>query len=172
MKLIVALRRAAGREEHRVRWVDEDSLHLTLKFLGSVSEDQVRRAKKAMDALTTVHGFTMDLYGIGAFPSVARPRVIWTGIKQAEEVKKLFDRIEDSLSDINREDRPFSAHITLGRVKGTIDSTWLEKIRNLWDGKTICSSAAGRATLFQSMLSPRGAVYRVLYEVNLKKEEL
>ncbi len=169
MKIVDELQRGAG---HAVKWVDKDNLHLTLKFLGNINEDQIQRVKNAMDALKTIDIFTMDLYGIGAFPSVTRPRVIWIGIKQKEEAKALFDRIEESISDINREDRPFSAHITIGRVKDKFDSRGLEKVRNLWNDKIICRSIAERVTLFQSMLSPKGSVYRVLYEVNLKKEAL
>ncbi len=161
----------------RVRWVDRENVHLTLKFLGGIDERQVQRVKEAMDTLKDAAAFRMDLSGIGAFPSVARPRVLWLGVMQSGRVKELFDGIESIIGDINREKRPFSAHITIGRVTGEglggpgAQST-LEKVRDLWEGKIISSSLVDRVVLFRSTLSPKGAVYRPLYKVDLKKEAL
>ncbi len=180
IKIIDSLKAPADSDRshalNTTRWVEKNNIHLTLKFLGMVNDQQVKRAKEAMDTLKSMDAFRMVLQDIGAFPSLARPRVLWIGIKQCEPVKALFDKIEESLRDINREDRPFSAHLTIGRAgrdAGANDhSPLLEKVKKLWDGKTISNSIVDRVVLFQSILSPKGAVYRPLYVVELKKEAL
>ena len=161
-----------------IAWVGRDGIHLTLKFLGSVDERDVLRVKGALDALKGMRAFRMDLCGIGAFPSAARPRILWVGIRQAGQVGALAGMVEGSIGDINREDRPFSAHITIGRVRNPARTAPasgygpLEKARELWDDKTIGTSLVDRVVLFQSILRPGGAVYRSLYEVALRKEAL
>lgn len=180
LKAIDSLKASAGSDTSHAlsttRWVEKNNIHLTLKFLGMVNDQQVQRAKEAMDTLKCMSAFRIVLQDIGAFPSLARPRVLWIGIKQFEQVKALFDKIEESLRDINREDRPFSAHLTIGRAGrlagANNHSPLLEKVKKLWDGKTIGNSIVDRVVLFQSILGPNGAVYRPLYEVELKKEAL
>ena len=169
-KLIDEIRTSGLGTKQNVRWVERDNIHLTLKFLNAIDEQQVRRVTEAMDALRGMRAFRMELHTIGAFPSLARPRVLWIGIKQQEQVKALFDKLEVSLHDLNSEDRPFTAHITIGRVDGTVDTQGLEKIKKVWDDLTISSSFVDRVVLFQSILGSRGAVYRSLYTVELNKE--
>lgn len=154
-----------------VRWVTNDNIHLTLKFLGNIDDYQIKRVKDAMDTLKDVKTFNMDLYKIGGFPSLLKPRVIWIGMKQEDKIKYLFDRINALISDINKEGREFSSHITIGRVKNHLNGDKLEKIKKLWEDKIICSSTVNRIVLFQSILSPKGAVYKSIYHVDLKKEE-
>ena len=171
-KLIDELRSSGMGTKQRVRWVERDNIHLTLKFLNAIEEQQVKRVTEAMDTLKGMKAFRIELHTIDAFPSLARPRVLWIGIEQQEQVKALFDRLEVSLHDLNREDRPFTAHITIGRIDGTVDSRGLEKIKKVWDDTMISNSFVDRVVLFQSILGPKGAVYRSLYTVELNKEAL
>jgi 2'-5' RNA ligase len=172
IKIIDALKSFSGGAGADVKWVENNNIHLTLKFLGTIDEQQAERVKEAMNSLHDMEPFRMDLNEIGAFPSISRPRVLWIGIKQQEQVKALFDKMEAYINDIRGEDRPFAAHITIGRVKGRFNSQGLEKIKKLWNDKIISSSFVDRIVLFQSILSPKGAVYRSLYTVGLKKEVL
>jgi 2'-5' RNA ligase len=170
LKIIDALKSSPGASGGDVTWVAKENMHLTLQFLGNIDEQQVKRVKEAMDEIKGIKAFRMDLQHIGAFPSIARPRVLWIGIKQQEQVKELFDTIEASIGDLHKEDRPFSAHITMGRVHGVLNNQGLEKNKKIWDDKIISSSVVDRVVLFQSILSSRGAVYSSLYTVDLKKE--
>ncbi|MGC8580082.1 MAG: RNA 2',3'-cyclic phosphodiesterase [bacterium] len=167
LKIIDSLRSSV---DGNVKWVARDNIHLTLKFLGNIDDQQIKLVKDTMDGLKDIKAFKIDLCQIGGFPHILKPRVIWIGVKQQEQIKLLFDRIEARISDINREDRAFSAHITIGRVKNNINGNKLEKIKKLWDDKIICSSIVKRIVLFQSILSPKGAVYQPIYHVDLKKE--
>ena len=171
-KLIDELRASGMGAKQRVRWVERNNIHLTLKFLDAIDEQQVRRVMDAMDTLKGMPAFRMEMHTLGAFPSLARPRVLWIGIEQQEQVRALFDKLEVSIHDLNREDRPFTAHITIGRVDGPVDSRGLEKIKKVWDDTTISNSFVDRVVLFQSILGPKGAVYRSLYTVELNKEAL
>jgi 2'-5' RNA ligase len=107
-----------------VRWVTTGNIHLTLKFLGEVDEDEVDGIAAVLTE--AVHGFAplrLAAAGAGVFPSVKRARVIWVGLAgQLPELAALQRSIEDRLATIGypREKRPFSGHLTLGRVKGLI----------------------------------------------------
>jgi 2'-5' RNA ligase len=172
--IIETLEHAAGGRGRaasgRVAWVQRENLHLTLKFLGPVDEHQVRRAQEALDELGDIPSFRIDLRGIGAFPSPGRPRVIWIGIRPQEPVQALAASVESRLADLHPENRPFSAHITIGRLRDPSVLPGLEKIKEMWNDRIITSSLVDRVTLFQSILSPRGAVYRPFYTVRLNKE--
>ncbi len=170
---IIKTLNGAGREQAgrgRIAWVRPENIHLTLKFLGSIDEAGVRRAKEALDAIGDSAPFSLDLRGIGAFPSPARPRVIWIGIGRHEQVQALVDKLEARLHDLHSEDRPFSPHITIGRVRDPFPLAVLEKRKGLWNDAVIASSLVDRVTLFRSLLSPQGVVYRPFYTVRLKKE--
>lgn len=169
LKIIENLKASTGMN---ARWITKDNIHLTLKFLGNIDEKQINRVKHAMDSLKDAGVFKIDLYQIGCFPSISKPRVIWIGIKEEEQVKRLFEKIEAHIGDINKEERQFSAHITIGRLKGYINLHELEKLQKLWNDTIISSSFVDKVVLFQSILSPKGAVYKPLYEVKLKKEAL
>ncbi len=171
-KVIDELRPVGMGDRYSVRWVERDNIHLTLKFLNSIDGQQIKRVTGAMDTLKGMKAFRIELHTIGAFPSLARPRVLWIGIEQQEQVKALFDKLEVSIHDLNGEDRPFTAHITIGRVNGTVDNQGLEKIIKVWDDILISSSFVDRVVLFQSILGSKGAVYRSLYTVDLNKEAL
>jgi 2'-5' RNA ligase len=103
-----------------VRWVAEDNLHLTLKFLGDVADEQIYAVCQATGAavagLTPFHCFCQ---GIGAFPHLDRPRTIWLGLDdRAGRLADLQQRLEAAFLEMGfpRENRPFRAHVTIGRV--------------------------------------------------------
>ena len=108
----------------RVKPVEEENLHLTLRFIGEVEEGTVSRIA---DALRTVryHPFTASLRGLGAFPSPSNPRVLWIGVEEGEDdLRKLRDGVERALRGIvPREDEGFAAHLTIARVKGRSHGT-------------------------------------------------
>ena len=76
-KVIDELRPVGMGAKRSVRWVERDNIHLTLKFLNTIDEQQVKRVTEAMDTLTGMKAFRIELHTIGAFPSLARPRVLW-----------------------------------------------------------------------------------------------
>jgi 2'-5' RNA ligase len=102
-----------------VAWVNAANLHMTLKFLGNVEEGAVAPIASGLTTATAqVEAFDLEILALGAFPTLARPRVIWIGAS-GPRLSALVESIESALEPLGfpRETRPFSAHITLGRVR-------------------------------------------------------
>jgi 2'-5' RNA ligase len=117
-RLAREIRRLQYDEDH-VKWVEADNLHVTLKFLGQITESDAVNVSRAMQRLA--QGFephTADVFGLGAFPSLQVPRTIWAGFGEGgDELAALGRAIEEQCSQLGfrREHRPFTPHITLGR---------------------------------------------------------
>jgi len=149
-----------------VKWVISDNLHLTLKFLGNTPEDQIVEIGRI--GAETASGFApmeFDLQGLGAFPSPARPRIIWAGLGgDVDRLAQLAGRLDQALSSLGfePETRRFSAHITLARArrKQRVPSI-VEQVEKM-GGATLQAFTAGEMTLFESTLTRQGPIYAVL----------
>ena len=164
---------AASRAD--VKWVEPSQLHLTLKFLGEISEAQRDALKTALAQIGQEEpAFAMRLEAVGAFPTVAAPRVVWVGVEEGREpLARIAARLneEGARLGITPEARAFSAHLTLGRVRSpTRRAALVERLRAVyWE-----PSAPWRVTtlrLYQSVLSSSGPAYTVLSEVPLGDSE-
>jgi len=158
-------------ESGRIAWVREQNLHLTLKFLGEISPGQVDGLLTLLaDAAAGVPSFDFDLAGAGAFPSLRAPRVLWVGIREPLElVGKLQQNIETALSrsGFPREDRPFHPHVTAGRVTGALPPGWGDRFAGALSGIRFGSARAESFQLYESRLSPAGAMYTVMRDIPL-----
>ena len=157
-----------------VKWVEPENIHLTLKFLGEIDEEQLQELSVILDGIgQKTKSFTLELAGIGAFPKIQFPRVIWVGAtKGNEEAAKIAQVIEDESSKVGipKEDRAFSSHITLGRVRSPLHLAQLtQRLMQLLQGEQIkCAPFTVRSvTLFKSALSPAEPRYERLKEVSL-----
>lgn len=109
-------------EASDVKWQDPKKLHLTLKFLGSVESETVQRISEALIALARYHSaFDMIYDGLGGFPSLDHPTVLWIGTRPNEPLQRLYRDIEDVVTQFGfvRDDRSFHPHLTLARIKRT-----------------------------------------------------
>ncbi|MFH1753733.1 MAG: RNA 2',3'-cyclic phosphodiesterase [Candidatus Omnitrophota bacterium] len=154
-----------------VKWVKPASIHLTLKFLGDISTQKVADVKKVLDLASSRHkAFEMTLFKIGCFPKMDHPRVIWVGIDRGcSQAESLAKTIDDELGSIGFqiEARPYTAHLTLGRVRSPKSREGLvSKIKTL-DFSPCATSHSDKLTLFQSTLTPQGSIYTPLYEAKL-----
>ena len=154
-----------------IRWVRKEGIHLTLKFLGNIGWDDVEEIRVAMkEAAKAFSPFTVRGEGIGVFPDLKRPRVIWVGVSgEVDVVRGLQRDLESRLNGLGfaREKRAFKGHLTLGRVKGRLDVARLTKALEALEGFRTHSFTAQSVVLFQSDLRPHGAVYSKLAEVPL-----
>jgi len=151
-----------------VRWVNPDSLHLTLKFLGAVEDARVERVVSAMRAAVTgATTFELTARGLGCFPNLRSPRVLWAGLVDQPPLLALAERIERESRAIGfpAEDRPFRSHITLARIAGriTVDRTQLAPDRPVFGTWRV-----SRVVLMESQLSPGGSRYSVREEALLE----
>jgi 2'-5' RNA ligase len=158
-----------------VKWVLPENIHLTLKFLGEISEETALKIIKIVEKLAlNKKQFEITLSSLGAFPEGKSPRVIWIGIdKGVQETKNIFEELEEELSAglaISKETRAFSSHITIGRVKSTLNIERLVKdLKELegYFGKETIGFKASGITLFKSLLGPEGPAYEPLKVINL-----
>lgn len=155
-----------------VRWVKAAALHVTLKFLGEVSTEQAPRIAEALDAAVGgAREFTVGLGGIGAFPSLARPRVVWLGVEHHPALELLANDVETALRPFGFEAelRPFQPHITLGRAKQGAKPAAFGRLESLAERVGYEATAPVRSVdLMESELRPEGAVYHVRHPALLK----
>ncbi len=166
MRLFVALfppeelRREIWKLGERVKgpWRREppEKLHITIKFIGEVSEERASAIREALGAIS-MGAFEVELVGTGAFPSRKNPRVLWVGAR-SQGLVDLFGRVEEALQPLGipREWRDFTPHLTLGRTRGPVDTT------NFFTDTYFGSFVAREFYLVRSYLRPTGSVYEVV----------
>ncbi len=158
-----------------IRWVDPKGIHLTLKFLGEIPGGKVRAVEEVLREVSLRHRpFHFAYGGLGCFPSPSHPNVVWVGVEERTgALQALQQDVERSLSKLGfrPEDRPFSPHLTLGRVNRGISSAERKRIGEYIKAGKIGSG--GRVlveaiSLMKSDLLPSGAVYTRLALFPLK----
>jgi len=158
----------------QVRWVPMKNIHLTLKFLGDVSPANLEMLEQMLCAEVGQHPeFELEFGGLGAFPSPKRPRVIWIGIQAPAGLEALQHGIEAATATLGYpvEQRPFSPHLTIGRVKQSTGSTDMQQIRTALEKTKVGWLGSAQVTavhLFKSDLKPTGAEYTKLFSAPLK----
>jgi 2'-5' RNA ligase len=173
-----AVRRELGEAIERLRpvardvaWVAPGNLHLTLKFLGEVPEALIKSVAGALgEASVAADPFEARIHGLGAFPSAGRPRVVWAGVTEgAAEMIALVRRIDTVLVPLGfpRDERPFSPHVTLGRVRRPERNLALTDALENAAAREFGQMRVPSASLMQSGLGPRGARYTELVSVRL-----
>jgi len=147
----------------RVKWVRPQNIHLTLKFLGNTATADTDKIAEAMTlAAKNCPVASLTAKGIGVFPNVRRPRVIWAGLNgQLEILANLQQTLDAHLADLGfpRETRAFKSHLTLGRVKGKIASDRMKAAIDKLKEFESEPFETNQVVLFKSKLRPTGAVY-------------
>jgi 2'-5' RNA ligase len=149
-----------------VRWLEPEALHLTLKFVGEVTNERAAEVEDVAQRLAaSVPPFTLRLGGIGAFPNLRRPRVVWMGVEAPPELLQLQSGLEAALGELGfpREERPYSPHLTLGRARPDAQPSELRalpELAGLVDYSGIID--ARTVDVMRSHLSPKGARYERL----------
>ncbi|HZW03347.1 MAG TPA: RNA 2',3'-cyclic phosphodiesterase [Anaerolineaceae bacterium] len=172
-KLSLLLDRLKCPETSAVRWVPVSNIHLTLKFLGDTSPNNLEIFSKILHAeAARRRSFEFEIGGIGTFPNLRRPRVIWVGVQAPAELIGLQRSIEGEAIRLgyNPDGRPFSPHLTLGRVN---QNATPQEVRQISDvllkqpSEKLGKVTVDRVVLFRSDLRPNGAVYTPLATAKL-----
>lgn len=154
-----------------VKWITENQMHFTLKFLGQTDELLVPKISGVLESIAEDFGeFTILLSDIGAFPNIKRPRVIWLGIdKGKDKLELLNEKIETSLEKLGfeKEKRRFTAHLTLGRVRSLKNIEGLKALIAKIDIRIQDEVKVNKVILYRSTLTPKGAIYTPLRELPL-----
>ncbi len=156
-----------------VRWVRPAGMHVTLKFLGGIAPsllDQVHHA--VQQALADRPAVRLLVRGLGAFPSLQRPRVLWVGLTGAG-LALLAEHVEGAVTPLGfaAERRRFSPHLTLGRVNSLRGWPQLKEIFAAHAADDFGATTISAVTVYRSVLRPDGAVYTPLYKIVLHENK-
>lgn len=160
--------------EDLVRWIPADNIHLTLKFLGDVTAPHMGFLKQMLVRELEPHaGFELQIGGLGSFPNSRRPRVLWLGLQAPPALLPIQQAIEAGAVRLGyqKEERAFSPHLTIGRVKQTLGPVEFQKIHSVIESVQLGNIATARVDsvhLFKSDLKPAGSVYTKLFTAKLK----
>ncbi len=164
--------RELGRCDAAVKWVKPSDLHVTLKFLGDMDKEMIPDVAEAIKLSAAGIGpFSLEVAGIGYFPHKKAPRIIWAGIEEGGRIlSRLSNELNDRLMPLGfpKEDKGFTPHITIGRVK---DQRGMTKLTGLADERykecRFGRASVERIMLFESRLRPEGPLYTPLREIPL-----
>jgi 2'-5' RNA ligase len=152
-------------------WTRSEGIHLTLKFLGEIPESKASDIMNALNGAVSGTGrFRLEVGGVGTFPNPKNARVVWIGVSgDVEILAGLQAAVEDALARVgmDREDRPFAPHLTLGRIKYIRSKDdWLNALEETKDVK-LGGFDVQAVSLMKSELRRAGAVYTEIGRVEL-----
>jgi 2'-5' RNA ligase len=147
--------------------VEVENIHLTLKFLGNVSTPRLADVKSSLKQLT-FPSFSAEIKGAGAFPNLNHMNVIWVGVDEGwSQVEQIYEQVEKLLSSLgfSRENRPFSPHITIARVRSGRKRDEIANFLQHLSDESFGTITVDKVRLKQSVLSSSGPKYSTLMEV-------
>ena len=165
-----ALRKRLDSPRYDVRWVAARNIHLTLRFLGEISTDEVQAAAQAAArAAALTKPFRISLRGLGAFPSSGSPRVVWVGVEDCPSLQLLAEDLSRELLEARfpPPDHAFRPHLTLGRVKSPKGKEELKRELQQNQGVSLGQQDVAEFLLIRSELRPAGPVYTPLNRFSL-----
>jgi len=164
---LAAIQERLKKSEAHVKWVEPKNIHLTLKFLGYITESQLKDIFQAADAsVKGIAPFILSFSGLGAFPNSGNPRIVWVGIEKGKEMLALLNRdLEEMLkrNGFPEEEREYHPHLTLGRVKSSQNKDKLIEFAKLEKDCSSGSMEVKEITVMQSILKPGGPEYRPIH---------
>ncbi|MBU1781975.1 RNA 2',3'-cyclic phosphodiesterase [bacterium] len=166
-KIIKALKN----DQDEIKWIEKESFHLTLKFLGNVRIFQVEEIYEKLQIIAgSILPFKISFSNLDIILNKKTPKIILVGIKEgSKELMELTEEIEISLADLGflKEERRYTPHLTLGRIKRINErENFIEKAKKI-DHLEAHSFIAKKIGIIKSTLTPKGAVYTQLKEVFL-----
>jgi len=159
-----------------IRWVKSENIHLTLKFIGDTPQSRLSSLSSTIESICADQPcFALTSEETGVFPNLRQPRVLWAGITAPDGLLELQKRIDAELLPLGVavERRPFSPHLTLGRVSDSANPDSLARIikeLSAYSGYVFGSVTVRQVTLFQSTLTHGGSIYCALKRFSLKSQ--
>jgi 2'-5' RNA ligase len=158
-------------EGEAISWVDTNNLHLTLRFLGETSDEQVLKITGLLDDISqNYHRFQFNLKGVGFFKSKNQPRVLFLSVENDLLLKQLAAEIEEMVVSLgfSREEKSFHPHLTLGRIKFIQNKNAFYSLAGELKCAEIQSVTVSEIIYYQSVISSAGAIYKPIHQVHLK----
>jgi 2'-5' RNA ligase len=150
------------RNEAFIKWSPLDNLHITTKFIGEWPESRIQELDEALRALPPRQPFEVELKGLGWFPNDRSPRVLWVGVYASPELAELADQTSKALEPlgIKPEDREFSPHMTIARIKNPVPLSGLKQRVAELQGSNWGRFVANEFSLFDSQPGSNASIYR------------
>ncbi len=173
------IRHALEREQSRfrpacpgARWTRPEGIHLTLRFLGEISDAQTVQLVEKLKGLEAFAPFTVEVGRFGFFPDARRPRVFWAGVSLPPELVQLAQRIETLVRELGfpPEHRDFRPHLTLARFKSPKPCPELTALLSGAQAETPGAFTVSEYFLWESRLSPAGSEYRKVAKITSQPE--
>jgi RNA 2',3'-cyclic 3'-phosphodiesterase len=170
-RLILAIRKI--KEDlvaDNIKWVNENNLHITLKFLGDTPDKDVSLITRNLrNSLVGTGRFNFCIEGFGYFGNSRFPRVLWLGIEDKEQLQKLYTHINRGLENFGTPEKSsvFKPHLTIGRVREFGNMNKLLELEAEFAGETFQTATVNEVILFESFLKPTGPVYSVVEKIEL-----
>lgn len=158
-------------KNERITWTNPCQMHITLQFLGDTEEEMISLlAERLTPAILQINPFIFQIRNLGVFNNPDNPRVLWLGCIIPEQMKELHKNVTKIVSDSGHQvdPRPFKPHLTLGRIKGISDKTVLVRLLNELGNRSIQSQRVEKIILYESRLTPQGAVYKPIQFFSLE----
>lgn len=148
--------------DENIKWVDEENLHLTLRFIGEVDEDKALIIGDKLHHLKPPSPIIFSIEGLGLFGSITDPKVVVTHIKHTQDLSQLAEEINDVLLQcgVPLPEKPFIPHLTLGRIKRLHDKKLLQELISDLRNHYFQQINSTEFVLFESILRPQGPVYK------------
>ncbi|MCA6212745.1 RNA 2',3'-cyclic phosphodiesterase [Thermococcus bergensis] len=169
-KLVGAQEKIEKTKSAKIKYVEPENLHLTLKFLGEITEEQAEDIKKLLEQIAKKHRkHIVRVKGIGVFPSYNYVRVIWAGLENDEEIKRMAKEIDDALFKLGfKREKDFVSHITIGRVKFVKDKVELMLALKELANEDFGEFEVNAIELKKSTLTPKGPIYETIARFELQ----
>jgi 2'-5' RNA ligase len=154
-----------------INWVAINNLHLTLRFLGENSQDQVAEIVKSLESVSEYfQPFQFELKGVAVFKNKIQPRVLFLSIEDDFRLKQLAADIEEKIVSpgFSREEKAFNPHLTLGRIKFIQEKDVLYSLVNKYKNTFIQQVTVAEIIYYQSILSSDGPTYNPIKIIKLK----
>jgi 2'-5' RNA ligase len=157
-----------------VKWIEAQNMHITLRFLGDIEENMIPKLSQALEeVLKDRKIFTLKFGGLNAFPNLRRPRVLVVGVREgADGLVRIHDELEEKITELGfeKDDKKFSPHLTLGRVRSSKNKDRLMEIfaelGPIVEEQGLTSKVE-KVILMKSQLTPQGPTYTPLSEFKL-----
>ena len=154
----------------RIKWVEPENMHLTLKFFGETNEEKIPAITNALkNGVAQLKPFTFKIMNTGIFGSRYDPKVIWFGIEKQAELDNLAKNIFEELGDIGwQQDRQnFVPHLTIGRIKELKDKPLFQQIISKYNAVEIQEENVTEIILYESILRREGPLYVEVFSAQL-----
>ncbi len=153
-----------------VRWANPETIHLTLRFFGATTQETLEKVKVSMLSVKRIqYPFQVAVRGLGAFPNLHKPRVVWLGVEPEAPLQQLYKNCQVRLGagGVATETRPFFPHLTIGRLRQR--GTDLTQLSKQFEQTLIGPLPITQMVLYESRLQPNGAEHIPLLAVNFAK---